>query len=51
MKFPSLKRQRELESKRNKLRRALLDRQDEIEAQCTNLIAQLEEQSKQRVAK
>lgn len=50
MKFPSRERLRELESKRSKLHRALFDRQDEIDAQCTNLVAQLEEQSKQRVA-
>ena len=36
------KHQRELESKRSKLRRELLARQDEVEAQRNDLIAQLE---------
>jgi len=43
------KRQRELEGKRSKLRRELFDRQDQIEAQRNDLIAQLEEQLQQKV--
>lgn len=43
------KQQRELESKRNKLRRALFDRQDEIEAQRNGLIEQLETQLQQQI--
>lgn len=43
------KRQRELESKRSKLRRELFNRQDEIEAQRNDLIGQLEAQLKQQV--
>jgi hypothetical protein len=43
------KRQRELESKRNKLRRELFDRQDEIELQRNDLIEQLEQQLQQQV--
>lgn len=43
------KQQRELESKRNKLRRELFNRQDEVEAQRNNLISQLEEQLQQQV--
>lgn len=43
------KKQRELESKRSKLRRELFIRQDEVEAQRNALIAQLETQLKQRV--
>lgn len=42
------KQQRELEGKRNKLRRALFDRQDEIEAQRNGLIEQLETQLQQQ---
>lgn len=41
--------QRELETKRNKLRRELFDRQDEIESQRNGLIEQLEQQLEQRV--
>ena len=44
------KRQREFESKRNKLRRELFDRQDEIESQRNDLIAQLERQLQQQVS-
>jgi ERCC4-related helicase len=44
------KHQRELESKRNKLRRDLFARQDEVELQYNELIAQLEAQLKQQVA-
>ena len=43
------KRQRELESKRTKLRRELFARQDEVEAQRNDLIAQLEKQLQQQV--
>ena len=43
------KKQRELETKRGKLRRELFDRQDEIEAQRNNLISELEAQLEQRV--
>ena len=43
------KRQRELEAKRNKLRRELFDRQDEVEAQRNELIEQLEIQLQQQV--
>lgn len=43
------KRQRELETRRGKLRRALFARQDEIEAQRNDLIDQLEAQLEQRV--
>ena len=37
------KRQRELEDKRNQLRRRIFDRQDEIDAQRSGLIGQLED--------
>ena len=43
------KKQRELESKRNRLRRELFARQDEVEAQRNDLISQLEAQLQQRV--
>lgn len=43
------KKQRELEGKRSKLRRELFARQDEVEAQRNDLIAQLESQLQQRV--
>lgn len=43
------KKQRELESKRTKLRRELFIRQDEIEAQRNDLISQLEAQLQQQV--
>ena len=43
------KHQRELESKRTKLRRDLFDRQDEIETQRNDLISQLELQLEQQV--
>lgn len=43
------KKQRELESKRSKLRRELFARQDEVEAQRDDLIHQLEEQLQQQV--
>ncbi len=43
------KNQRELESKRSKLRRALFARQDEVEAQRNDLISQLEVQLQQQV--
>lgn len=43
------KRQRELEGKRNKLRRELFTRQDEIEAQRNDLISSLELQLQQQV--
>ncbi|MEW6694176.1 MAG: SNF2-related protein [Pseudomonadota bacterium] len=43
------KKQRELESKRSKLRRELFDRQDEVEAQRNDLIGQLEAQLQQQV--
>lgn len=43
------KRQRELEGKRSKLRRELFDRQDEVESQRNDLIAQLEQQLQQKV--
>jgi len=43
------KRQRELETKRNKLRRELFDRQDEIELERNDLIEQLEQQLQQHV--
>ena len=44
-----LKKQRELEGKRSKLRRELFARQDEVEAQRNDLISQLEAQLQQRV--
>ncbi|WP_029046415.1 SNF2-related protein [Cupriavidus sp. amp6] len=43
------KRQRELEARRNKLRRDLFNRQDEVEAQRNELIAQLEVQLQQQI--
>lgn len=43
------KKQRELEGKRSKIRRELFARQDEVEAQRNDLIAQLEVQLKQQV--
>ena len=43
------KRQRELEAKRNKLRKELFARQDEVEAQRNDLIAKLELQLQQQV--
>jgi len=43
------KRQRELETKRSKLRRELFARQDEVEAQRNDLITQLEVQLQQQV--
>ena len=43
------KRQRELETRRTKLRRELFDRQDEVEAQHNDLITQLEVQLQQQV--
>ena len=43
------KQQRELETKRNKLRRELFNRQDEVESQRNDLIAQLELQLQQQV--
>lgn len=43
------KKQRELESKRSKLRRELFDRQDKVEAQRNDLISQLEAQLQQQV--
>jgi hypothetical protein len=43
------KRQRELETKRSKLRRELFTRQDEVEAQRNDLITQLEVQLQQQV--
>jgi ERCC4-related helicase len=43
------KRQRELEGKRNKLRRELFTRQDEIEAQRNDLISSLELQLQQQI--
>jgi hypothetical protein len=43
------KKQRELEGKRNRLRRELFARQDEVEAQCNDLINQLEVQLQQHV--
>ena len=43
------KKQRELESKRSKLRRELFVRQDEVEAQRNDLIGQLEVQLQQQV--
>lgn len=43
------KRQRDLEGKRNKLRRDLFNRQDEVEAQRNDLIGQLETQLRQQV--
>jgi superfamily II DNA or RNA helicase len=43
------KHQRELESKRSKLRRELFNRQDEVESQRNDLIAQLELQLQQHV--
>ena len=43
------KKQRELEGKRNKLRRELFARQDEVEAQRNDLISQLEVQLQQQV--
>lgn len=43
------KKQRELESKRTKMRKALFDRQDDIELQRNELIEQLEGQLKQKV--
>ena len=44
------KEQRELESKRTKMRKALFERQDDIEAQRNALIEQLEGQLEQKVA-
>ena len=43
------KKQRELESKRTKMRKELFDRQDDIELQRNALIEQLEEQLEQKV--
>ena len=43
------KKQRELESKRNRLRRELFARQDEVEAQRNDLISQLEAQLQQQI--
>lgn len=43
------RRQRELEGKRHKLRRELFNRQDEVESQRNDLIAQLEQQLGQQV--
>lgn len=43
------KRQREFEGKRNKLRRDLFNRQDEVESQRNDLITQLESQLQQQV--
>jgi len=43
------KKQRELEAQRNKLRRELFIRQDEIEAERDHLISQLEQQLRQQV--
>lgn len=43
------KHQRELEGKRTKLRRELFNRQDKVEAQRNDLIAQLEKQLQQQV--
>jgi len=43
------RKQRELETKRGKLRRELFDRQDEVEAQRNSLIEQLERQLQQQV--
>jgi len=43
------KQQRELERKRNKLRRELFDRQDEVEAKRNELISELEKQLSQKV--
>lgn len=43
------KQQRELEQKRNKLRRELFDRQDEVEERRNTLISELEAQLEQRV--
>jgi len=43
------KRQRELETKRSKLRRELFTRQDEVEAQRNDLISELEQQLQQQV--
>ena len=43
------KKQRELENKRSRQRRELFDKQDEIEAQCNQLIEKLEESLKQKV--
>ena len=45
------KKQRELEDKRNKMRKELFDRQDEISAQRDQLLAQLEAQLEQRIEK
>ena len=42
-------RQRELEGQRNKLRRELFNRQDEVESQRNDLITQLEQQLQQQV--
>jgi hypothetical protein len=42
------KQQRELEQKRNKLRRELFERQDEVEARRNTLISELEEQLQQQ---
>ena len=44
-----MKKQRELEGKRSRLRRELFARQDEIEAQRNDLIGQLEVQLQQQV--
>ena len=43
------KRQRDLEGNRNRLRRELFNRQDEVELQRNNLIAQLEQQLRQHI--
>ena len=43
------KQQRELEQKRNRLRRELFDRQDEVEERRNGLINQLEAQLQQHV--
>ena len=48
-KLAHLKRQRELEAKRTKLRRDLFARQDEVETQRNDLITQLEDQLQQQV--
>ena len=42
-------RQRELGGQRNKLRRELFNRQDEVESQRNDLITQLEQQLQQQV--
>jgi len=43
------KRQRELENRRNKLRREFFNRQDEVEAPRNDLISQLEQQLQKMV--